>query len=494
LGFNAMSDGSKSQPTLLEALIPIASLIVLVSLSYYLFGDSGSKGPNQVALVVATMIAVFIGWRNGYTLEELRGAAVASVSSGIAAIFVLFAVGALIGSWALSGTLVAMVYYGLELLSPNYFYLTAALICALVSASIGSSWTTVGTIGVGLMGISHNMDLNPAISAGAIISGAYFGDTTSPLSDSANLAAAAGETDLYVHVRETAVISALALAIAAAVFALLGNPGDFDASEKIAAIERGFHMSPILFLPLVVVIALAALKYPPFTAIFIGALIGGVLAVIVAPERVIAFAGGDPDLPAPLALLKGVWLSLAGGYTSRSGFGPIDDLASRGGMESMLDTVWLVITALAFGGVVEKAGVLDRIITPIVNAAQSAAALAASLVATVITTNIVTADQYMAVVLPGRMFKAAYADRGYAPAALTRSVGAAATPSSALIPWNSCGAYMAVTLGVPTLSYAPYAVFNVAAPLLVIAMAYFKIRTLDAPRAEATQTEGQVAD
>src|ERR1700754_4339133 len=176
-------------PSLFEAIIPIASLILLVALSYYLFRDAGANGPNQVGMTVATMIAVFLGWRKGYTLEELGAAAVASVGSGIGAIFILLAVGALIGTWALSGTLVAMVYYGLQLLSPNYFYVTATAICAFVSLSIGSSWTVAGTIGIGLMGIAHGMGLNPAIAAGAIISGAYFGDKSSPLSDSANLAA-----------------------------------------------------------------------------------------------------------------------------------------------------------------------------------------------------------------------------------------------------------------------------------------------------------------
>ena len=203
-----MTKPDQPQPlTFLEALIPIVSLIVLVALSFYLFGDAGAAGPNQVALVVATMIAVFIGWRRGHTLDSLREAAVASVGSGIGAIFILLAVGALIGTWALSGTLLAMVYYGLQLLSPNYFYVTAAALCAVISFSIGSSWTVVGTIGIGLMGISLNMGLNPAITAAAIISGAYFGDTTSPLSDSANLAAAAAGADLYQHIRETVVTS-----------------------------------------------------------------------------------------------------------------------------------------------------------------------------------------------------------------------------------------------------------------------------------------------
>jgi Na+:H+ antiporter, NhaC family len=471
--------------TLIEAIIPIASLIVLVAMSYYLFGDAGAKGPNQVALVVATMIAVFIGWRRGFTLGELRDAATASINPGLGAIFILFAVGALIGSWALSGTLVAIVYYGLKILSPDYFYVTAVLISAIVSASIGSSWTTVGTIGVGLMGISNSMELNPTITAAALISGSYFGDTTSPLSDSANLAAGVSGVDLYQHLRETALVSALALAIALIVFWLLGSPGAFDSSSKLAAIEKAFHISPVLFLPLAIVIGLALMKFPPFTAIFIGALAGGVLGVFMAPERVIVFAAGE-GLPAWLALIKGVWLALAGGYTSTTGFAPMDQLASRGGMSSMLDTIWLVITALAFGGVVEKAGVLERLISPIINAAKSTGALVASLVAAVVTTNAVTADQYMSIVLPARMFKTAFANRGFAPIVLSRAVGSAATPSSALIPWNSCGAYMAATLGVATFSYAPYAIFNLVSPLLVIVIAYANFRM---PRQPTGQSE-----
>ena len=200
-----MKRPDQPQPlTLTEAIIPVGSLIALVALSYFLFGDAGALGPNQVALMVAAMLALFIGWRRGHSLESLGKAATESVATGIGAIFILFAVGALIGTWAMSGTLVAMVYYGLQLLSPNYFYLTACAICGIVSASIGSSWTVVGTIGVGFMGIAVNMGLNPAIAAGAVISGAYFGDKSSPLSDSANLAAAAAGVGLYAHLRETA--------------------------------------------------------------------------------------------------------------------------------------------------------------------------------------------------------------------------------------------------------------------------------------------------
>ncbi len=461
-----------------EAVIPVASLILLVALSYFLFGDAGAAGPNQVALTVATMIALFIGWRSGHTLESLREAAIHSVGSGIGAMFILLSVGALIGAWALSGTLLAMVYYGLQLLSPNYFYVTSTAICAIVAASIGSSWTVVGTIGIGLMGIAINMDLDPAIAAAAIISGAYFGDTTSPLSDSSNLAAATGGVDLYQHVKETLLTSTVALAIALAIFWMLGRPGDFDAGAKLAAIQASFDIRPILFLPLVVVVVLAVFKMPPFTAIFIGALAGGVLAAFLAPDRVAAFATrGGEELPRWLAVVKGIWLALASGYTGATGDPMIDQLVSRGGMASMLNTIWLIITALAFGGVVEKAGVLDRLITPVIEAAKSSGRLVAYLVASVLGTNVVTADQYIAIVLPGRMFKTAFAKRGFAPFVLTRSVGASATPTSALVPWNSCGAYMAATLGVATLSYLPYAVFNFASPLLAIGVAYLGIRT-----------------
>ncbi|CAB3799704.1 Malate-2H(+)/Na(+)-lactate antiporter [Paraburkholderia ultramafica] len=271
-----MTRPESPQPvTLTEAIIPVASLIVLVGLSYFLFGDAGAGGPNQVGLVVATMIAVFIGWRRGHSLTSLREAAVASVGTGIGAIFILLAVGALIGTWALSGTLVAMVYYGLKLLSPNYFYLTAAAICAFVSVSIGSSWTVAGTIGIGLIGIAQGiaqgMGLSPAIAAGAIISGAYFGDKSSPLSDSANLAAAASGAELYRHLRETFLTSVVSMAVTLALFYILGRPGDFDASAEIAAMRGAFHISLWLFLPLLLVIVLAIFKMPPFTAIFLGA-------------------------------------------------------------------------------------------------------------------------------------------------------------------------------------------------------------------------------
>src|SRR5512145_273111 len=466
--------------TMTEAAIPIVALIVLVGLSFHLFGDAGAKGPNQVALVLAGMIALAIGRRAGFTLEQLREAAIASVGTGVGAIFILFAVGALTGAWAMSGTLMAMVYYGLQILSPHYFYMTTAIICGIVAFSIGSSWTVAATIGIGLVGIAVNMELSPAVTAGAVISGAYFGDKSSPLSDTANLAAAVAGAGLYQHLREVLWTSVPALAITLLIFFFMGAPGDFDATEKLDSIRKTFDVSLVHFLPLVVVIVLAAMRLPPFTTIMAGALAGAVLAVVTSPDRVIAFAA-DPDLSTPLALLKGAWLALASGYTSTTGYEAIDMLASRGGMERMLDTIWLIIVALAFGGVVEKAGVIDRLIAPVLAAVKSNGGLVAATVGSTVTTNIVTADQYIAIVLPGRMFKGAFAKRGLAPVVLSRSIGDSATVTSALIPWNSCGAFMAATLGVATVAYAPFTFFNYLSPLISVAMAFLGIRMLKAP-------------
>jgi Na+:H+ antiporter, NhaC family len=470
--------------SMVEAAIPIVALIVLVGLSFYLFGDAGAKGPNQVALVLAGMIGLVIGRRAGYTLEQLREAAIASVGTGIGAIFILFAVGALTGAWAMSGTLMAMVYYGLQILSPHYFYMTSAILCAIIAFSIGSSWTVAATIGIGLVGIAVNMELSPAVTAGAVISGAYFGDKSSPLSDTANLAAAVGGANLYQHLREVLWTSIPALAITLTIFFFMGAPGDFDATEKLEGIRKTFDVSLVHFLPLVVVIVLAALRFPPFTTIMMGALAGAILAVVTAPDRVIAFAA-DPDLATPLALLKGAWLALASGYTSTTGYEAIDMLASRGGMERMLDTIWLIIVALAFGGVVEKCGAIERLIAPVLAAVKSNGGLVAATVGSTVATNVVTADQYIAIVLPGRMFKGAFQKRGLAPVVLSRSLGDSATVTSALIPWNSCGAFMAATLGVATVAYAPFTFFNILSPLISVVLAFLGIRMLKAPSPES---------
>jgi NhaC family Na+:H+ antiporter len=463
------------------ALVPVVALVGLLGLSFVFFGDEAASGPNQVALVFCSIVAIAMAWWHGHSIDDLRDAAVASVTAGLPAIFILLSVGALIGTWALSGTLVTMVYYGVQLLSPDYFYPTACLICLVVAVSIGSSWTVAGTLGIGLMGIAREMGLDPAITAGAVISGAYFGDKLSPLSGTANLACAAAGSNLYEHFGESLRTSGPSLVLALVLFWLLGSPVAFDASGVTARIEAAFQPSPVHFLPLALVLVLALLRWPPFVAIFLGALAGGILAVADAPERVAAFAG--PGLPTGLALLKGVWATLTSGYVSSTGEPAVDQLLSRGGMASMLPTVWLILVALAFGGFIEKAGVLDRLIGPLIAAARSVGALVATLVGAAFATNALASDQYIAVVLPGRMFRPAFEAAGLAPVVLSRTLGDSAAVTSPLIPWNSCGAYMAATLGVATTSYAPFAFFNLINPLVSIAFGFLGLRMLRAASA-----------
>ncbi len=465
------------KPSVGLALLPVLALIGLLVLSYVLFRDAAALGPNQVALALAAMVAYWVGRRCGHSGDDLRESGVHGVSTGIGAIFILLAVGALIGTWAMSGTLLSMVYYGLKLLQPNYLYMSSCLICAVVALSIGSSWTVAGTIGIGLIGITQRMGLDPAITAGAVISGAYFGDKSSPLSDTANLACAAAGSELYDHVKESLWTSVPALAIALAVFWMLGSPGDFDAGSTLEALRRLHTPSLLHFLPLVLVLGLALAHWPPATTIMLGALAGGVLAVVNAPDRVLAFAAA-PELTPALGLLKGVWQAMATGFVSKTSVAPVDQLLTRGGMSSMMGTIWLIISALGFGGIAEKAGVLDVLITPLIAKAKSTGALIATLVGACFATNVLASDQYIAIVLPGRMFRNAFKDRGLAPVVQSRALGDSATVTSPLIPWNSCGAYMAAALGVGTLSYLPFAVFNIANPIISILFGVLGLRMI----------------
>lgn len=479
------------QPSIVDALIPICALVGLLALSFVLFGDTASAGPNQIALLFCGIIAAGVAYKNGMPWDGIRQAVIDGIATGLGAIMILLAVGALIGTWALSGTIVAMVYYGLQILSPNFFYASTAVICAIVGFSIGSSWTVAGTIGIGLMGVAGSMGLSPEITAGAVISGAYFGDKASPLSDTANLATAAAGSGIYEHIRESLFTSVPALAAAVALFTFLGSAGDFDASAMMAGIERNFDISLWAFLPLLVVLALSIAKFPPFLSIFIGALVAGVLGVMSNPAGVIAFAA-SPELPAPLAALKGVWMALATGYVAETGSPAIDVILTRGGMESMMGTVWLIITALAFGATVEHAGLLNRLIDPIIHRMKSVGGLVAATVAVCIGANVVTSDQYISIALPGRMFRPIFLKRGLAPVLLSRVVGDSATVTSPLIPWNSCGAYMAAALGIPVTGFAMYCFFNLLNPLVTILFAFAGLRVIR--QAGAMGQEPAVAD
>jgi Na+:H+ antiporter, NhaC family len=472
-------------PSLGDALIPVVSLIMMLALSVYLFGSNSSSGPNQIVLIIGAAIASLVALKNGMTWVGIIEAIVAGISTAMGAILILLSVGALIGTWLMSGTVPSLIYYGLELLSPGWFYAAACIICAVSALAIGSSWTVAGTLGVALVGIAGGLGLSTAVAAGAIISGAYFGDKMSPLSDTTNLAPAVVGTDLFTHIRHMAWTTGPSFVIALVLYALMGT-GTSAGTDIVAldslqtTLSSNFQISAITLLPLAVVFYLAFKKVPPIPTILFGALLGGVFAVVMQPQVVIDFAD-SPELSPGLALTKGVWLALADGYSSATGVADVDSLLSRGGMSSMLNTIWLVICALSFGAVLEHAGFLQRLVRSALETAKSTGTLIMTVVLTCIGINIVAADQYIAIVLPGKMYKAEFERRRLDTRNLSRVIEDSGTLTSPLVPWNTCGAFMAGTLGVATLAYLPFAFLNLINPIVSIIYGFtgFTIKRLD---------------
>ncbi|MFP4207705.1 MAG: Na+/H+ antiporter NhaC [Wenzhouxiangella sp.] len=473
---------AKRTPSYLQALTPLVALIAMLAASVWLFGDNSSYGPNQIALLIAAAIGSLIALTNGYHWEEIQSGIVEGISIALGAILIILMVGALIGSWLLAGVVPTLIYYGLELLNPAWFYAASCLICAIVSLSIGSSWTTAATIGVALIGVAVGLDQSMAITAGAILSGAYFGDKMSPLSDTTNLAPAVSGTELFAHIRYMAWVSLPALALALLGYLLIGggSEGQADVAGLAAMqqqLEALFNVNLIMLVPLVVLFGLAMAKVPALPSIFIGALLGALWALIFQPERVAAMADGD----GLLAAIEVAWLTLADGTEISSGDADLDRLLSGGGMSSMLNTVWLVLCAMTFGAVMESTGLLRKMLDGIIGMVQSTWSLVATTILTAFGTNVMTADQYMAIVLPGRMFRAEFRRRGLDPRVLSRSLEGGGTITSPLVPWNTCAVYMFGVLGVSPLQYAPYAFFLLLVPIIGILYAAFDFKILRLP-------------
>jgi len=471
--------------SLVDALIPVVSLVLMLALSVSLFGSDSSSGPNQIVLTLGAGIAAIVAIRNGHTWVDIQHAIVSGIGTAMGAILILLSVGGLIGTWLMAGTVPALIYYGLELLDPQWFYAAACLICSIAALATGSSWTVAGTLGVALIGVSMGLGLSPAIAAGAIISGAYFGDKMSPLSDTTNLAPAVASTDLFTHIRHMAWTTGPSMTLALILFAFVGFGTDVqsggEALDRLkTALEGAFTISPWALIPLVVVFFMAYKKVPPLPTILFGALLGGVVAAVLQPDVVLRFVD-TPGLPAGVAMVKGVWIALANGFVSSTGVAEVDDLLSRGGMSSMLVTIWLILTAMSFGAVLEHAGMLSRLIQSALKAAKSTGSLITTVVVTCIGVNIIAADQYIAIVLPGKMYKAEFQRRGLDARNLSRVIEDSGTLTSPLVPWNTCGAYMAATLGVATLAYLPFAFFNLINPLVSIIYGYtgFTIRRVE---------------
>ncbi|MGY0504171.1 Na+/H+ antiporter NhaC [Luteimonas sp. e5] len=472
------------EPGLLQAALPLIVLALMLAAAVWLFGDDSSYGPNQVALVLATMVAALVGLRNGMRWADIQHGMVHGISLAVVPIFILLAVGALIGTWMMSGTVPTLIVYGLKLMHPAYFYPATCLVCAIVALSIGSSWTVAGTLGVALIGVAQGLDMSPAITAGAVISGAYFGDKISPLSDTTNLAPAAAGSELFEHIRHMLWTTVPSLLLALLLFTLLGlrgsgSDGGAAFGELPAQLSAQFDIGPHLLIPMLVVMVLAVRRMPAYPTILIGALTGLVFAVLFQSD-VVAAQGAAEGRSHAVAMFAAGWEALFDGYKANSGNAAVDELISRGGMSSMLPTVWLILCAMGFGAVMEHTGLLERLIRAVLRMARSTGSLITATLFTGMGTNVIAADQYMAIILPGRLYRKEYERRGLAPVNLSRALEDGATLTSPLIPWNTCGAYMAAALGVATADYLPYAFFNLINPLLAMVMAYagFKILRL----------------
>jgi NhaC family Na+:H+ antiporter len=473
-------------PSMLDSITPLIALVIMLTASVQLFGDNSSFGPNQIALMLAMGIAILIGLKNKHTWESIEKAIVSGISISLGAILILLAVGALIGTWLLSGTVPTMVYYGLKIIDPSWFYAATCLVCGIVAMSIGSSWTTAATVGVAFIGIASGFEMSTAVTAGAVISGAYFGDKLSPLSETTNLAPAVAGTELFAHIRYMLWTTIPSISIALVLFLFIGfnhsstNTGSTDSIETLTSIlESTYHISVVNLIPLAVLLFLAFKKMPAFPAVAIGAIIGAVWAAVFQQELILSMA--KEGVNGVQATLTVIWTAFFDGVVVKTGNAEIDELLSRGGMSSMLNTIWLVMCALSFGAVLEHLGMLKRFVDSILKAAKSTGSLIASTVATCIGTNLITADQYMAIVMPGRMYKEEYQRRGLHPTVLSRTLEDSGTITSPLIPWNTCGAFMFGALALTSYDYIYYCFFNLINPVLAIIYGYvgFKIKYIN---------------
>lgn len=450
----------------------------MLTLNVMLFEDT-LAGANQIALLLAAAIAGVIAIRLGFKWDDVRKKIVSTIGSAMPSIIILLLIGSLAGTWMISGVVPAMIYYGLDIISPKLFLFTAVIISAIVSVSTGSSWSTIATIGVALLGIGKAIGIGEPIVAGAIISGAYFGDKMSPLSDTTNLAPAMAGTDLFTHIRYMTFTTVPSMVITLIAFLAIGFSYDFSAAtvnvENVKiAIEGTFNTSFLLFLVPVILLTVIILKTPPIPALFIGTLLGGIFAVIFQPEIINQVSGITENYAK--SSYYSVMQSMFGDVSLTTPDEAVNDLLSTYGMRGMLDTVWLILSAMIFGGVMESAGLLKRITQPIIKYAKSTGSLVASTVLTSIFFNVTASDQYIALVVPGRMFRKTYQDKGLKPEVLSRTLEDSGTMTSVLIPWNTCGATQSRILGVDTWAYAPYAFFNIISPLMTILFAYLNIK------------------
>lgn len=473
------SEKNQKKLPIIQALIPVIILVALLFMNViYAFGNNALNGSNQFLLLVGGAVAAIVGIYNGASFNDMIDEVAENIKSTTGAILILLMVGALAGTWLLSGIIPTMIYYGLSLLKPSIFLISTVVICSIISIATGSSWTTSATVGIAMIGIANALGIDSGMAAGAVISGAYFGDKLSPMSDTTNLAPAMAGTDLFTHIKYMSLTTIPSYVITLLFFVVLGftiDPqGESQTTDMLVAIESAFVVSPWLFAVPVIVIFMIVKKVAPLIALFTGTLLAALTAVLAQPELV-ALIGGGSSLDA-ISAYKGVMNAITVTIEIPTAYAPLNDLFTSGGMAGMLDTIWLIICAMVFGGIMEAIGALSSISEALLKLFHTTFGLFASTVASCLAINIAASDQYLAIVVPGKMYAKAYKDKGLAPENLSRTLEDSGTVTSALIPWNTCGAYQSGVLGVDTLSYAGYAIFNWISPFMTLLFAAFRIK------------------
>ena len=471
---------SRRKPSLLQAIFPILFLIGLLVINILIFGTDGLSGSNQLVLVISSAVAGLISvFQLDIKWEKLQDGIVKSISSAMSSILILLLIGALAGTWLLSGIVPAMIYYGLQILNPTIFLIAACIVSAIVSIATGSSWTTVATVGVALLGIGKALGFGEGIIAGAIISGAYFGDKMSPLSDTTNLAPAMAGTDLFTHIRHMTKTTVPSILITLIIFGVIGFTTGAEGSvgqvqEISSVILENFNINGWLFIVPLLVLFMIVKKIPAVPALLAGALLGGLFAIIFQPQAIQLIAN-EEGASFVYQSYKAVMMALYGEISILTSNDIVNELLITRGMSGMLNTIWLIVCAMIFGGIMEESGMLKVLAEAIIEKVHSVGSLIASTAATCVFFNITTSDQYLAILVPGRMYADIYRKRGLKPENLSRTLEDSATVTSVLIPWNTCGATQASVLGVATLTYAPYCFFNIISPLMTVLFGYFKL-------------------
>ncbi len=464
--------------SLSAAMIPVVLLVLLLAVNVSIFGDDALSGSNQFILLIGAAIAALVGYRNQINHKTMIEKVADNVQSVTGALLILLFVGALAGTWLASGIIPAMIYYGLQIIHPAVFLPACIIICSIISIATGSSWTTSATVGIALIGIGKAMGIDVGMVAGAVISGAYFGDKLSPLSDTTNLAPAMAGTDLFTHIRYMTNTTVPSILITLFVFSILGvfqeTAAQADLGNLLEAIEMRFTINGWLFIVPLVVIGLIVKKRPPLVALFIGTLLGALFALVFQPDIILLMS--QETTPSLAASYKGILNAITVATEVPTSNPLLNDLFTSGGMEGMLGTIWLIVCAMVFGGIMEAIGALQAISNALLNWAKNTFQLFASTVASCLAINLTASDQYLAIVIPGKMFAKAYKDRDLAPENLSRTLEDSGTVTSVLIPWNTCGAYQSGVLGVGVAEYFVYAIFNWLSPIMTLIFAAFKIK------------------